>query len=182
MGRRDNATSRKTLTTGNYTHWYQTIHNLQFCLPTFNKLTFLTWQNIPGSPPFSDFCSRVGEPGNEAVVMLQCQRCITKNLLFSNTENLDVAILCDELSNVRDWYQLGIKLGVPDYKLDEIQRTYPVGGVSRWRVEALSLWLQLTPNGSWRNVIRALQRMGQNILAERIRHKYIRGAPSGLLS
>ena len=91
-----------------------------------------------------------------------------------------IRILSDELSTVVDWYQLGMKLGVLDHMLDEIQRNHPHEGVSRWRVEVLSLWLKLTPDASWRNVVRALQRMGENALAEKIRHKYIRRAQSRL--
>lgn len=93
---------------------------------------------------------------------------------------LCIQVLSEELSTVTDWYQLGMKLGVPDHKLDEIQRNHPTDGVSRWRDEVLSLWLRLTPNASWKNVIRALQRMGEKALAESIRHRYIRGAPSRL--
>ena len=95
---------------------------------------------------------------------------------------MDKGSLSDELSTVVEWYQLGMKLGVPDYKLDEIQRNHPHEGVGRWRVEVLALWLRLTPNASWRNVMKALQRMGENTLAEKIRHKHIRGPPSRLSS
>jgi len=95
---------------------------------------------------------------------------------------LNVRILSDELSTVSDWYQLGIKLGVPDYKLDEIQMSYPTEGCSRWKVKALSLWLRCTPNSSWRNVVRALQQMGENALAERMQQKYIRRRSSPTFS
>jgi len=91
-----------------------------------------------------------------------------------------IQVLSDELSTVVDWYQLGMKLGVPDYKLDEIERNHPTDGVSRWRDEVLSLWLRLIPNASWNNVIRALQQMGEKALAEKIRHKHFTGAPSRL--
>ena len=98
------------------------------------------------------------------------------------SDSLCTGVLSDELSTVTDWYKLGMKLGVPDHKLDEIQRNHPHDGVSRWRDEVLSLWLRLTPNASWMNVIRALQRMGEKALAEKIRHKHFRGAPSRLFS
>ena len=92
---------------------------------------------------------------------------------------LNIRILSDEISTVSDWYQLGIKLGVPDYKLDEIQRSYPTEGCGRWRVETLSLWLRRTPNSSWRSVVRALQQMGENTLVDRIQQKYIRRRSRG---
>ena len=63
--------------------------------------------------------------------------CILNTIFpLHTTDALNVRILSDELSTVSDWYQLGIKLGVPDYKLDEIQRSYPTEGCSRWKVEA----------------------------------------------
>jgi len=42
--------------------------------------------------------------------------------------------------------------------------------------ETLSLWLRYTSSASWKDVVIALQRMGENALAERIRDKYIEGA------
>ena len=98
----------------------------------------------------------------------------------TSSDALKINILCDELSTVSDWYQLGLKLGVPDYKLDEIQRNHPFEGCSRWKLEALKLWLQLTPNASWMNIVRALQQIGERTLAKRIRQKYLRRGSSKL--
>lgn len=91
-------------------------------------------------------------------------------ILFFVTDSLRTEVLSHELSTVTDWYQLGMKLGVPDHKLDEIQRNHPTDGVNQWRDEVLSVWLRLTPNASWKNVIRALQQMGKKALAEKIQH------------
>ena len=88
---------------------------------------------------------------------------------------MEVKVLCEELSAVTDWYQLGLKLGVPDYKLHEIQRNH---SSSRWKIETLKLWLQLNPNASWMSVVRALQRMEENTLAKMIRQKYMRRGSS----
>ena len=88
---------------------------------------------------------------------------------------MEVNVLCEELSAVSDWYRLGLKLGVPDYKLDEIQRNH---SSSRWKIETLKLWLQLNPNASWMSVVRALQRMEENTLAKMIRQKYMRRGSS----
>ena len=97
---------------------------------------------------------------------------------FSNTgtplHTLNVGVLYDELSTVSDWFQLGLKLGVPDYKLDDIQRNYPFEGCGRWKLEALKLWLQLKPNATWMSIVRVLQRMEEKELAKRIRKKYMR--------
>ena len=92
----------------------------------------------------------------------------------SSSNTLKIDDLCNELSTVSDWFQLGLKLGVPDYKLDEIQQSYPSEGCSRWKLEALKLWLQLKPNATWMSIVRALQRMEEKELAKRIRKKYMR--------
>ena len=91
----------------------------------------------------------------------------------SNTLKIDD--LCDELSTVSDWYQLGLKLGVPDDKLDEIQRNHPLHQRKR---EALNLWLQLKHDASWMSIERVLQRMGEKTLAKRIRQTYLRRGSS----
>ena len=93
----------------------------------------------------------------------------------TSSDTVEVNILCEELSTVSDWYQLGLKLGVPDYQLDKIQRNH---SSSQWKLETLKLWLQLKPNASWMNVVRALQRMEENTLAKWIRQKYMRRGSS----
>lgn len=98
----------------------------------------------------------------------------------TSSDTLKVDVLCDELSTVSDWLQLGLKLGVPDYKLEEIQRNHPFEGCSRWKLEVLKLWLQIKPNASWINLVRVLQQMGERTLAKRIRQKYTRRGSSKL--
>ena len=48
-------------------------------------------------------------------------------------------------------------------------------GCDRWKWETFSLWLQCTPSASWRDVVGALRRMGEDTEAERIELKYIVG-------
>ena len=93
----------------------------------------------------------------------------------TSSVTMEVNVLCEELSAVSDWYRLGLKLGVPDYKLDEIQRNH---SSSRWKIEMLKMWRQLNPNASWMNVVRALQRIEENTLAKMIRRKYMRRGSS----
>ena len=91
------------------------------------------------------------------------------------TPERDTAVLCRELISVSDWRSLGLNLGVRDYELDQIRSSNPNEGCSRWRQETISLWLRQTPSASWENVVKALQEMSENTLAERIRWKYIKG-------
>ena len=71
---------------------------------------------------------------------------------------------------------LGLYLGVQDYELAKIERTYIAEGCGRWKREIFSLWLQHTPSASWRDVVGALRRMGEKTEAERIELKYIVGS------
>ena len=96
----------------------------------------------------------------------------------TSSDTLKVDVLCDELSTVSDWLQLGLKLGVPDYELDVIQRNHPFEGCGRWKLEVLKLWLQIKPSASWIYLVRALQQMGERTLAKRIRQKYMRRGSS----
>ena len=89
------------------------------------------------------------------------------------TNALNFKSLCGELKTVTDWHQLGINLGVPADELRRIERDYQ--GNDRRRAEMLDLWLQRTPNATWEDVVRALQQMGENAVAEEIREKYIKG-------
>ena len=81
--------------------------------------------------------------------------------------------LCAELKTVNDWHQLGINLLVPADDLIEIERNCQ--GNRRRKAEMLDLWLRRTPNAVWKDVVDALQQMGENRVAENIRQKYIRG-------
>ena len=98
----------------------------------------------------------------------------------TSSDTLKVDVLCDELSTVSDWLQLGLKLGVPHDELNVIQRNYPFEGCSRWKLEVLKLWLQIKPNASWISLVKALQQMGERTLAKRIRQKYTRRGSSKL--
>ena len=94
----------------------------------------------------------------------------------------DVKTLCNELVSVSDWRKLGLYLGVQDYELDKIKRSYPSEDCDGWKQKIFSLWLRHTPSSSWRDVVRALQQMGENTLAETLKQKYIGGPASTLQS
>ena len=85
------------------------------------------------------------------------------------TDGLDVSILSSELETVINWHQLGLNLGLPKYELDKIERDYQRN--DRQRLEMLDKWLQCTPNAAWRDVVSALEQMGENRIAENIFQK-----------
>ena len=87
---------------------------------------------------------------------------------------LNLKNLSSELATVINWFLLGINLGLPKHELSKIQQSYASQGIDQQRLEMLYLWLQRTPNATWEDVVRALQQMGENAMAENIREKYIR--------
>ena len=90
------------------------------------------------------------------------------------TNELNTKNLSRELREVTELYQLGINLGIPSYELKSIELQYP--STDRQRIEIVDLWLQRTPNPSWRDVAIALEEMGANALAEKIHHKHTKRA------
>ena len=90
----------------------------------------------------------------------------------SGGDSTGVRSLFPELKIVSDWYQLGINLGLQKYELSRIKQDYR--GNKRQMQQMLDLWLRRTPNTSWKDLVSALDEMGENGVAGRIRKKYIR--------
>jgi len=82
--------------------------------------------------------------------------------------------LSSELSTVSKWYQLGIKLGLQPSRLHQIEQEVPTD-IDRRKIEVVDLWLQRTPEASWRHIVTALREMGDVTTAERIELKYVKG-------
>ena len=85
----------------------------------------------------------------------------------------DIATLCNELTRISDWFTLGLNLGVPYRLLKEVRSNYSVEGLGACRRETLVLWLQRTPNASWRDVVGALRQMEEDSVAGKIEQKHI---------
>ena len=91
------------------------------------------------------------------------------------TDVLKLEDLSSELETVNtNWYKLGVYLGLDTHKLMQIERDHQ--GSERQMLQMLHIWLQCTPNAVWRDVVSALQKMGENRVAESICQKYMRGA------
>ena len=73
---------------------------------------------------------------------------------------------------MNDWYSLGVALRVPPCKLKEIRQSAPQDGIQYWRIELLQYWLDSTPSASWRDIVTALEKIGQHTLSARLREKY----------
>ena len=89
-------------------------------------------------------------------------------------ENPTMKQLLSELSEVTDWYHLGIFLDIELATLDTIQSNHP-NDDERKKTEMLKVWLKGN-NASWRNLCDALILRKQNIVAIRIMDKYCTGS------
>ena len=92
------------------------------------------------------------------------------------TDILNVKNLSSELTTITNWYQLGLYLNLQTHELNKIQQDHAHHGNDRQMLEMLSLWLRRTPNGTWGDVVNALQQMGENKVAKNIRQKHLRRA------
>ena len=70
-----------------------------------------------------------------------------------------------------DWYNLGTKLGLPDYKLKEIRQDCT--GTVQQRQEMISKWLAYDTEASWSMLARALEKMGMRVVAKEILDQYV---------
>ena len=90
---------------------------------------------------------------------------------FSDLE-FNMRNVSNVLKPVTAWFNLGIQLGIPDYILSQIQRSYP-NDHSRWKSEMLSYWFSNAKEQSWNVIADALENVHYCKLAYEIR-----GGPS----
>ena len=90
-------------------------------------------------------------------------------------EHAECTLTLKDLSNERepvaDWHTLGIKLGVEGHKLSEIEQQYHYS--QRRKYEVLSRWLRKGHNCTWRRVVEVLMQMGEMVVADTIKLKYL---------
>ena len=89
-------------------------------------------------------------------------------------DTLTITNLCNALSEVEDVYSLGFGLDVPDSKRDQIRSQYPTP--AQQLQPMLDEWLTSHPAPSWRVVLEALYRMGNQygIANEHLYHTILR--------
>ena len=92
------------------------------------------------------------------------------------TDILNVKNLSSELTTITNWYQLGLNLNLQTHELDKIQQDHAHQGIDRQMLVMLGLWLRRTTNPTWEDVVSALQKMGENRVAENVRQKHNRRA------
>ena len=79
--------------------------------------------------------------------------------------------LTNALDSVVDWYPLGVQLGLKDHELRTISRDFPWDN-ERCKLEMLGRWLLNAELPTWKAVADALQLMGEDRVASKIRTKY----------
>lgn len=78
--------------------------------------------------------------------------------------------LLSELTEVTDWYHLGIFLDIETAELDTIQNNHPCND-QRQKTEMLKVWLHGN-NASWKELCAALKMLNMNTVATHIMDKY----------
>jgi len=84
------------------------------------------------------------------------------------------------LKSMSDWQTLGIKLGLPDFMIEEIRINANVYGIVQQRQRMITRWLEYDLKASWSKLADALEEMGSNKVAKDIRDKYVHGYRSKL--
>ena len=93
---------------------------------------------------------------------------------------VSVPQLVADLAEVSDWHGLGLSLGLKTSVLSEIERNIQLGsGASKRRVcEVLDTWMKgKTGDPSCRDVVSALEKMGEHSIANEMRRKYSGSVP-----
>ena len=72
------------------------------------------------------------------------------------------------VSDVNDWFGLGIHLDLKMSQLKDIDVTYHKEGVERLKAEMFDTWLKSSPSVSWTDLIKALKAIDENKVASQI--------------
>ena len=78
------------------------------------------------------------------------------------------------MTQVVDWFPLGLQLGLGLPELKQLQMDYP-GDAQRCKTEVLDWWLRNSRECSWETLAEALKTMEYEVLAENLRRKFRRG-------
>ena len=74
------------------------------------------------------------------------------------------------MTEVTDWHNLGVQLGVPKSTLNIIQSDHP-HDAKRCKSEVVSWWLNNAQEISWERMAQACEMMECRVLAEKLRAK-----------
>ena len=83
----------------------------------------------------------------------------------------DLRELVQELEPIEEWFTLGLYLGLKDDQLKKIEADHH--HLQRRKSEVLSSWLRKGHNCTWRRVVEVLMQMGEMVVADAIKTKYL---------
>ena len=97
------------------------------------------------------------------------------SFLYSEPELRDVL---DAIDDVNDWHTLGIHLRLDVTQLNQIEEQYfATHGHGRCKTKMIELWLK-KPDASWYMLIKALKKIKEESLADRLTKTYLSGTSS----
>ena len=78
------------------------------------------------------------------------------------------------VSNVAEWFALGLQLGLPSATLRLIAADPNIKDIRSQRLAMLSEWLKYDSAASWEKLAAALASIGENVAADNVRSRFMR--------
>ena len=75
----------------------------------------------------------------------------------------------EQTAEATDWYLLGVFMNLPPKDLSLIEKQFSSGGPTRCKAELFNVWIKRTPNASWELIAAALGKLGETVLAGKVR-------------
>lgn len=91
---------------------------------------------------------------------------------FTGNEPLDIRNLSLLLASVHNWENLGVKMGIPILRIEEIKLQYH-GDLDMCKNKLYDIWLKQNTNPSWNEVVDALEKIEENYLADKIKKLFV---------
>ena len=78
------------------------------------------------------------------------------------------------VSDVADWFNLGLQLGLPSTTLEIIASDPSIKDIKSKRLAMLSEWLKYDTAASWEKLAAALDAIGENAVAANVRSQFMK--------
>ena len=80
------------------------------------------------------------------------------------------------VSDVAEWFELGLQLGLPSATLRLIAADPNIKDIKSQRLAMLSEWLKYDTTASWEKLAAALVTIGENVVAANVRSQFMKAA------
>ena len=109
------------------------------------------------------------------MVSHQCNGVVMLLITAADLE-LSVRNLVRECADVNTrWFELGLELGVKNNELNGIRQTLSAENNNMKMMQMFDKWKRSNPDASWLDVVKALEEMGENDVAQTIEARYCGG-------